>query len=278
MASVENPIGLNSEQHRAFSESVFSRTVGIVNLQRVQRKTPSGQMLSIEEMGTGSACQWRDRKLILTAKHVLENAGISDLRFFLRPTGSVDWGARSGPPTLSGSTVLDVKDIVRSRAEDLAVLILEPEPAERSGLLFCDLPTNLKPVPSGSGVTLLIGYPGDLTFPVAATRQEDGVTNYMCAVMPSACWGSIISEAPRYFPSSYDPGRHFLIRFDPQEEGSMPHGYSGTGVWYQSPFKRQLWAADPVLAGVQTAWHRPSNLMIAVRSEIVREFLEQCVG
>ena len=40
MATVEHPIGLNSEQHRAFAAKVFWQTVGIVNLVRVQWTTP----------------------------------------------------------------------------------------------------------------------------------------------------------------------------------------------------------------------------------------------
>jgi hypothetical protein len=39
-----------------------------------------------------------------------------------------------------------------------------------------------------------------------------------------------------------------------------------------------LWTADPVLAGVEASWHRESKLMIAIRSEVVREFLEESVA
>jgi len=278
VAVIEHPIGLNSEQHRAFAERIFSQTVGIVNLVRTIGKTASGKAVSVEEMGTGSVCRWGNRRLVLTAKHVLEGAGPNDLRFFLRPCGSIEWVTRSGPPDLAECRLLPIEDIIRCPKEDLAALILGPEGTDESTLHSCDLPTNLRPVPSGPGVTMLIGYPSDQSFPVATIRQSSGSVSHIFAATPAACWGSIVDEIPRFFPSSYDPDRHFLIRFDPREEGSMPHGYSGTGVWYQNPTKREVWAADPVLAGVQKAWHRESNLMIGVRSEVVRQFLEESLG
>jgi len=91
------------------------------------------------------------------------------------------------------------------------------------------------------------------------------------------CWVVPIAEPPRFFPSSFDPGRHFLLRYDPAAEGTQPHGYSGSGVWYQRGGASGFWVAQPVLAGVETSWHKASNLMIAIRSEVMREFLEQSV-
>jgi hypothetical protein len=278
MTVIEHPIGLNSEQHRAFTENVFWQTVGVVNLVRVTGKTPAGTTVSAEEMGTGSACRWKGRKLVLTAKHVLAGAGPSELAFFLRPSGQIGWVTRDAPPPFAERVFLQIEEIVEAPSEDLAALVLGPEDADRSNLQFCDLPAAFAPVPSGPGVTLLIGYPGDQTFPVAIMRQRSGSVHMDLGALPSACWGSIVDEIPRFFPSSYDPRRHFLIRFDPREEGSRPHGYSGTGVWYQSATKREIWAADPVLAGIQKAWHSESNLMICIKSEVVHQFLDEFLG
>jgi hypothetical protein len=275
MAVIEHPIGLNSEQHRAFTEKVFWQTVGVVNLVRVEGQTPAGKTISVEEMGTGSACRWKERKLVLTAKHVLAGAGPSDLAFFLRPSGQIGWVTRDAPPAFAERVHLRIQEIVESPCEDLAALVLAGEDADRSNLQFCDLPAGFAPVPSGPGVTLLIGYPGDQTFPVGGAQRRNGQVHVDFGAVASACWGSIVEETPRFFPSAFDPDRHFLIRFDPRDEGSMPHGYSGTGVWYQSSVKREVWAADPVLAGVQKEWHRESNLMIGIRSEVVRDFLEK---
>ena len=278
MPTIEHPLGLNSEQHRAFSERVFSQTVGIVNLVRAPHRAPNGKTASVEEMGTGSACRWRDRNLVLTAKHVVEGAGPSQLRFFLRPSGKIEWVARSGPVEFAERELLEVDDVITCGWEDLAALVSARTHADSPSLHFCALPDKFGTVPPAPGVTLIIGYPGDLSFPVASSRQPTGSINYACAATPAACWASVVDETPRFFPSSYDSDRHFLLHFDPAEEGSMPHGYSGTGVWYQSATKREIWTADPVLCGVQVRWHRESNLMIAVQSEIVRQFLEENVG
>lgn len=278
MASIEHPIGMNSEQHRAFTEKVFSQTVGVVNLLRVQGKTAAGKTMLVEEMGTGSACRWKGRRFVLTAKHVLAGAGSSELAFFARPSGRIAWVTRDAPPAFAQRVPLRIEEIFESPCEDIAALILHEEDADSSRLHFCDLPIGFAPVPSGPGVTLLIGYPGDRSFPVASARQQDGSVQHALCAVPAACWGSIIGEAPPLISSQYDPGRHFLIRFDPSEEGSMPYGYSGAGVWYQGPERQALWAARPVLSGVQTSWYPQSKLMVAVRSEIVRQFLEKALG
>jgi|HubBroStandDraft_5_1064220.scaffolds.fasta_scaffold146951_1 hypothetical protein len=273
MATVEHPLGLNSEQHRAFAEKVFWQTAGIVNLVPVQGTT-AGKTFSFEEMGTGSACRWKNARIVLTAKHVLQGAGPSEVRFFLRPSGQIDWCARSSQTAFAERVSVRIDDIVRCAWEDLACLILAPDDADHTPLHFRDLPAGFGATPPSGAVTFLLGYPSGRSFPVASARQQSGAVHSVFAAEPDACWGSIVGEIPRFLSSKFDPDRHFLIRFDPSEEGSMPHGYSGTGVWYQNPEKRLVWAADPVLAGVQTGWFEKSKVMVAVRPEVVKEFLE----
>jgi hypothetical protein len=269
---------MNSEQHRAFTENVFWHTVGVVNLVRVQGKTSTGTAISVEEMGAGSACSWMGKKLVLTAKHVVAGAEPSELAFFTRPSGQIGWVTRDGPPAFAERVPLRIEEIVESPRQDLAALILTGGEADRSQLHFCDLPACLAPVPSGPGVTLLIGYPGDQSFPIATVRRRNGSVHHDLVAVPEAFWGSIVDNPPRFLSSDYDPARHFLLRFDPSEEGSMPHGYSGAGVWYQRSGKHALWVAQPVLAGLQTSWYARSKLMVAIRSEVVREFLEGTLG
>ena len=179
---------------------------------------------------------------------------------------------------LQRRTQLGIERIIRSKSEDLACLILDPKCSGHPRLQFCDFPDDIGAVPpSGSGV-FLIGYPVDQSFSVASAQQSNGPAHYIFAAVPAACWRPIVGEVPSSLSSSYDPDRHFLIRFDPAEEGSMPHGYSGTGVWYQNSATREVWAAVPVLAGVQMSWYSKSKLMQAIRPEVVRQFLEQTLG
>jgi len=74
-------IGRGIEENKALLERLLWHMLGVVNL--VHRAgTVDGHPLRWQENGTGTACCYRGEKFILTAKHVLEGAGPSDLRFF----------------------------------------------------------------------------------------------------------------------------------------------------------------------------------------------------
>jgi hypothetical protein len=216
------------------------------------------------------------KELILTAKHVLESAGTADVRFFLRPSGPIDWGARPSQPATAESVRLEIDDIVRCASEDIACIVLRPR-SLRHPLEFADLPAAFADAPPPGSGTLIFGCPSDQSIPVASFSQPGGSLWRALAVRPQGCWAVVEKDPPPFFPSSYDPVRHLLLRYDPAEEGALPHGFSGAGIWYQNPAKASVWAANPVLAGVQISWHRPSNLMIAVRSEVVRGFLSDAI-
>ena len=124
MSSIEHPQSLNSEIHHAFSERVAWQTALIINTVRQQTTLPTGEVVSWEGVGSGSACCWKGNKLILTAKHVLEEAGPKDIRFFLRPTGAIDWGVHPSQPLIADTITLEIDDIVRCAYEDLACIIL----------------------------------------------------------------------------------------------------------------------------------------------------------
>ena len=274
MATTEHPIALNSEQHRAFAEKVIWQTVGIVNCTRVPIRTESGMLYAEKGLGTGSACIWKDKKVILTARHVVEEANRSDLRFFLRPSGRIDWNSQSAPADYSERIELPIDRIIQSSRYDLCAIVLLPVPdMERFPLQYCNLPNGFGGAPSSGGV-FLAGFPSDQAIRMESVITSPGTIHQALAAVGRGCWATIVAEKPRYFPSSYDPASNFLLCFDPSEEGSLPHGYSGTGVWYQRSAGLPFWAANPVLAGVQVSWHRESKLMICVRSEIVQQFLE----
>lgn len=221
MAVIEHPIKLNSEQHRAFAEKVIWQTVGIVNCRRDQITSPT-EIAYSEGIGTGSACRWKDRDIILTAKHVLQDALPSDLRFFLRPSGQIDWNTRPEQPALSERVALRSEKIVRCREHDLAAVVLDRDRADRSSLQYCELPVGLvPPPPPGSGV-FLAGYPSDQAHQVERTITSDGVTHRAFAVVGNGHWGSVVSEVPilsidiqrRYpFPNWLRPFRDWCKAF-----------------------------------------------------------------
>jgi len=277
MSTVEHPLKLNSEKHHAFAERVAWHTVFVINGIHVPAINPAGGTVWSEAVGAGSACRWNGRQLILTAKHLLEGAGPSDVRFFLRPSGRVDWATRPTQSVAAETVTLNVEDIIRSPSEDLACIILGRNGLE-GRLEFLDLPAGFGVVPAGGSGTLISGCPSDQIVPVAEAVENGRMRRVILALQPMGCWAVVVAEPPRFFPSSFDPSRHFLLRYDPAQEGAQPFGYSGSGVWYQGAGDPEFWSARPVLAGVETSWHQPSKLMIAIRSEIVRQFLEEALG
>lgn len=206
----------------------------------------------------------------MTAKHVLDGADPEDLRFFFSHAGKIDWNERPSQQSLAVAVPLQIEEIIRFQGEDLACIVLDQE--ANSPVEFTRLPDSLGRTPPAGGGTLLYGSPSDQNIPVAAARK-DGKLNVAFAVQPRGCWAVVKGETPPYFPSSFDSDRHFLLEYNPSEEGAMPHGFSGSGVWYQGADTTGLWSARPVLAGVQFKWHRPSNTMVALQSSRVLELL-----
>lgn len=154
---------------------------------------------------------------------------------------------------------------------DLACIILSERPEDK--LDFVALPKAFGKTPPPGGGTLLYGCPYDQNISIAAVRRESNL-HVGFAAQPRGCWAVVKGDVPPFFPSSFDPTRHFLLHYDPKEEGALPHGFSGAGVWYRRAGRGTLWLADPVLAGIQTSWHKPTNTMIAIRAAAVRRFLK----
>ena len=274
MAVEEHPIGLLTEKHHAIAERVASYVAIIINTVLVPGKSPTGQNVQEESVGVGSACLWRGKKLILTAKHVLEGANPEDLRFFFRQGGKIDWAVKPDLASIGSRVSLDVRDIVRSRTEDLASIVLSDSPEHV--IDFIPLPKAFGKVPPAGGGTLLYGCPFDQRVPMNALRRGSEL-RVGFTMRPRGCWAVVKGEVPELFPSWFDTAQHFLLHYDPKDEGAMPHGFSGAGVWYRRSARGALWSADPVLAGIQSSWHKSSNTMIVIRSKVVRRFLESSI-
>ncbi len=265
-------IGQNMEANKALLERLFWHMVGIVNLVRRSQHLDSGRLLAWQEIGTGAACQFRGSKLILTAKHVLEGAGLADLQFLPRPTGRIEWagepreGRRERIP-------LDIDRVVYCDWEDLAAIVLSSGVGERERIEFCDLPGKFG-APPESGTCLVIGYPYDQAFVAEVSAREDGRVHNL-SVRSDGFWGEVV--APDRVRSGFDPNIHFLVRFHPSFPNERPDGYSGAGVWFSSPESKEgtVWRANVSLTGVLTHAYRDSGLLRVVRSSAVRSFLEE---
>jgi hypothetical protein len=262
--------GLDISENRAFVEKAVWYTICIVNLTGVQNES---QRVFSEEIGTGTACLWKGQRIVLTAKHVLNKAGLADLAFLPRVGSAIDWDS-GGKTDIAERVAVGVERIVRCQWEDLAAIVLRPGEAEKLNSHFCELPKKFARNLSGSGGVMLVGYPVDQACSVSKTKQGNSVTESF-AVVATPIMGEVAPPPTHPLSYSYDPGRHLLIRFEPAEAEAKPFGYSGAGVWCDNVRSGAIWTADPLLVGVETSAFVTSKLLIAVRAEIVRQFLEE---
>jgi hypothetical protein len=272
MSTVDHPIGLNLEENKAFHEKAWSHIVGVVNL---KENADASSRTRWEGLGTGCACSWRGRALILTARHVVDGAEESDLAFLPRSGTALGWES----PGKLGQMVERVRvgsdRIIRCEWEDLAAILLNPHGLEALNVEFCELPGRLASGEvRGPGSVLVVGYPVDQTFEVSESKSPSNVTKLLACPCDSF-WGDVVEQPSCALDSSYDASRHLLVRFEPAAKGRKPHGYSGAAVWCDPVRRAALWTPSPLLAGVQTHGYTRAGLVRAVRSSAIRKFLEE---
>src|SRR5205807_4471399 len=209
-AFMEHPIGANLEAQKAFWQRAYSHTVGVVNLRLEKIGIRNGQQIYGEEVGTGSAVRWRERDLILTAGHIANDAGISELEFFLRASGTINWDSEARATDVSHRVALEIEQIALCTSEDLAAIVLRPN-AARVDFLTLNEDTFSSP-PVGANV-LLFGHPADGTFEVARIQVGPGIQNMIMACRPAAFIGAIV-QAPERPLSGFDAREHLLVEFE----------------------------------------------------------------
>jgi hypothetical protein len=268
----EHLIGRSLEENKALLERLFWYTVGVVNLIRRSGELKPGRAVAFQEIGTGAACQYQGTRFILTAKHVLEDAGPSDLRFLPRPSGRIEWADEPGRTRIE-RVALDIKHIVRCEWEDLAAIVLGPSSSGLEFIQFCDLPDKFSDPPEQE-TCVVVGYPYDRTFIAEISQQKDALVHNLSA-KSDAFWSEVV-KTDRLL-SGFDPNLHFLLRFYPSFPGERPDGYSGAGVWFRrmAVTGRELWSPDLLLTGILTHAYKNLGLLRIVRSVALRMFLEQ---
>jgi hypothetical protein len=168
-----------SDVERHASEAGLDRllrhTAGIVNGVRIVGTIPAtGKPADEEQPGTGCFVRWGNHHLIVTARHVVENARIEDLRVFAYPSG----GFKVKP-----SVEVTQKDIVeavrlnrRSTViyscawEDLAVLTLDPQ--DFPGAEFVDIAKDRTDPLEGEWISCC-GFPSDCHVAVNKSLSGD---------------------------------------------------------------------------------------------------------
>jgi hypothetical protein len=273
METVEHPIALGLEELKAFHGKAWAHVLGVVNLKEEVNERARTRW---EGLGTGCACVWRGQKLVLTAKHVLQDAGSADIAFLPRSATALGWESPGNIEGVVERVTVGIEKVVRCQWEDLAAIVLDGDGADTLNVEFCELPKRLAvdETISGSGSVLIIGFPVDQTFRVSESRVP-GHTTVIMACPCESFWGELVKEPEGALDSSYDPDRHLLIRFEPRSEGLRPFGYSGAAVWCDPARREAIWTANPLLLGIQTHTYEKSGLVRAVRASTIRRFLEE---
>src|ERR1700678_1466400 len=159
-------MSIEAHAENAEKERLWSHAVGIENRALVTRGTDPATALRTTELsspGTAVAGVWGKNYFVLTAKHVLEQARIDDLRFFVRQAGELKTKLVS-EITMSDAVVAapignSEAAMHRCEWEDLAVLSVTAE-ALGSNLEFFNFDRNGSWVDPGRGERVAgIGYP-----------------------------------------------------------------------------------------------------------------------
>jgi hypothetical protein len=148
----------------AAKERLWSHTVGIENGALIRRGIDPATGLRTTELsspGTGVAGVWGRYHFVLTAKHVLDQAQIKDLKFFVRNVGELKTKHVSEVKLNDGVVAAPLGDseaaMHRCDWEDLALLSIEPDALVPS-LEFFDIAASWVDPSPGERV-VGIGYP-----------------------------------------------------------------------------------------------------------------------
>lgn len=240
----------NQREFLAFHESIANCSVGIL--------TDGGQ-----GVGTGTLVRYADKRLILTAGHVIKGNRPSDLRIAFRPAGSLQEAPLrqfgSKPTALLSGEPVNVLGVVEDAVSDLAALILNPSQQVRAPAEFYEA-TGLNDFQVAHESSIIFqGFPVDNAVKVGTTTKAVGIaaehTRYDSSLLTT-------------LSSSYDPSHQFLFKYG-WEGDLLPHGFSGAAAWGGKQPSALVWTANPVLLGVITHYIKKHEVIIAANLKSV---------
>lgn len=220
------------------------------------------------DVGTGTLARWKSTGLVLTANHNLDRTKPSEVRFCFYPGGSL----REGPMTaqdrgdLYRGVLMPVGDeTIADKSNDIVAIPwnLEHLPGAAK---FYEVDHRVSTINDGATV-VLAGYAGDNSFPLPQRSRAVGIT------VQTGRFDTTLNSR-KGLSSEYRPADHFLLPYSRVEEGIRPYGISGAGAWCNADCPGDVWAARPLLVGVQTSWFATSKLLQIVRMGPILSLLE----
>jgi hypothetical protein len=222
------------------------------------------------ETASAVAVNWKQRRLIVTAEHVIprdeEGKGVLCVLPRDRPLNRGDHRADL-PPLDSGCLVsLPHITLVRCKFEDLAYFEVDDHFGDLSDVQFYELPAFAVSPPVGTSC-VLSGFPQDLSGRISSEEVIVNLANR---------WSQVCSLGDdERFLKGFDSERHFLMKFHRADKGKQAEGFSGAGVWFPlcESSTAQVWRPVPGLAGIQSKWFPKKALTLSVRAELLARFL-----
>jgi hypothetical protein len=277
-------IVIESNAYDAARERLWSHTVGIANRALVRHGTdPATGLRAIEQEapGTGFAGVWGRHHFILTANHVLDEAQLNDLSFFVRQTGHLVSRRASEVKMEDGVVAVPLNDpdaaIHRCEWEDLAILTIEPD-ALGPKLEFFDVGSSWVDPPKGEMV-VGVGYPvaGGVRF----EKRVGSVLEKAVLLNPTMFGGAVLpcpDEEALRFIKGFDPNRHYRIPYEHAKAGKGPEGISGAAAWVKASEEHMIWAPRFKFAGICTSCYKDGTVEQIVKASVVRQFLLEVFG
>jgi len=207
----EHEIGLLLTENRAFIERIAWYSVGIVNqLAGVDQK----KRIAGDEIGTGTACAWKDHRIILTANRVIAKAKPSDLSFLLRIDDALKWEGTGQDEAVISRVSLPVQDIVRCKEKDLAAIVLKTDALSKIKIQFLELPNSIAKnrIPKSEGSLVLLGYPHDQKKLYTEIKTSEAIAHYYY-LRPIILAATIAEPPNKPLGSRYNPERDVLVNF-----------------------------------------------------------------
>lgn len=229
------------------------------------------------ESASGVLLQWRNKPVIVTARHYLDKFGPEKLSVTFCPERIVEAGSMAALKSAVQSH--DMSEAYRAqplrfgrvarcdnRLDDLAVVEVDPEQVPRAAEAH-DIASIHAEEPPANEWVFVVGLPVSTRF-IKKEVSEGGAKGHLefrSAVFLKPSYVKEEAETDRWVDDdgqpAYDPARHMSVHFDqsklPEKDRIDPRGMSGCGVWNIDPGNKakqgQVWKPRIELVGIQVS-------------------------
>ncbi len=224
---------INAQHFNLFREAIVDHFVCIMT--RARRSVGSGVLV-----GRGG------RAFVLTANHVIADAGPGEIEFFLRLPGQLAEVGSGAAPRPGVQVRWRVVQRLQDSARDISALEVEateiPAPADLYDL------TGARPVGMVAGISLVYcGVPTSAALPLGPGIH--GIT--LCDEHVRHDPGLLARHRTMVRVTDHDPEAQVLVPYLRRQEGIEPRGFSGAGVWVNcEDAGSPIWRPRPALVGI----------------------------